>query len=185
MGVASEGGWLVAGIGNRWASDDGIGLLLVGSLAGRPLGCGTETVLWEDADALTLTHELLERNRPTLIVDCADMGSPSGDWRHFPSGTARLALRADPLSSHGLGIAEALSLASSLGFGQPVEIFAVQPFDVSPGPALSTAMQRRLPGLVDALCQVVGSLPGADMGASRASASGVFGLRPDTAEDGS
>lgn len=175
----------MAGIGNRWSSDDAVGLRLVESLAGRQLGHGVETVLWEDADALTLTHELLERDRPTLIVDCADMGSPPGDWRHFPSGAAHLALRVDALSSHGLGIAEALSLASSLGFGQPVDIFGVQPFDVSPGLGLSPAMQRRLPDLVDALCEVVRSLAGTDTGASRASAPSAFGLRPDAAEEGS
>jgi len=158
MGVVIESGWMVAGTGNRWSGDDAIGLRLVESLTERKIGPGVETVIWEDADALTLTHELLERNRPTLIVDCAEMGAPPGSWRSFPSEVVALNLRADGVSTHGLGIAEALSLASSLGFDRPAEIFGVQPFDVSPGSDLSPAMQQRFPQLADALFRVVLSL---------------------------
>lgn len=141
----------VAGVGNRWAGDDAIGLCLVEALAERQTEAGIEILYWENADALTLAHDLLGLRTPILIVDCADMGLTGGSWQRLSPQTARLRVHTDALSTHGLGVADALSLAQSLGFDQPVEVFGIQPFDVSPSLSLSPAMERRFPHLLRAL----------------------------------
>ena len=148
----------IAGIGSRLSRDDGIGLTLVKALSERPLLAGITARLWEDADALTLTHLLLESDRPVLIVDCAEMGLESGSWRLFSEVDAGLSMQSRSLSTHGLGLAEALSFAHTLGLAQPVHIFGIQPFDLAPASDLSPQMKAHLPQLLRALEEAVVSL---------------------------
>ncbi len=149
---------LLAGVGSRLSTDDAIGLELVARLA--PLPPGVEARLWEDADALTLAAGLLDLDRPALIVDCADMGLAPGGARLFRDSDARLGRRLRALSTHGLGLAEALDIARRLGLAWPVHLFGVQPFHLGPGARLSPPMQTRLPALLDELGAALRGLTG-------------------------
>ncbi len=151
----------VAGIGSPVSCDDGVGLVLVEALSATTHLPGVTTCLWEDADALTLAHRLLESGQPVLIVDCADMGLQHGCWRLFSEPDTGLKAQSRTLSTHGLGLAEALSIARALGFSQEVHIFGIQPFDLAPIGDLSAQMKGRLPGLLEALQGVVESLASA------------------------
>ena len=157
---------VVAGIGNRYRADDGIGLWLAEALDPPP---GVRPELWEDADALTLANLLLELSSPVLLVDCADMGLAGGEWRCFRVRTAgdcvpcaELVLRSPTLSCHGLGLAEAMRIAMELGCGWPVHVFGVQPCRLKllprPDGELSPAMRSHLPALHLALRQCVRAL---------------------------
>lgn len=141
----------LAGVGTRSSGDDAIGLCLVEAMAGQAAGSDLECLLWEDADALTLANELLAIERDIIIVDCADLGLAGGSWRFFPLESARLLVRWDALSTHGLGPAEALTLARALGFARGAWIFGVQPFDLSPSPGLSPRMRSSFAALLGAL----------------------------------
>ena len=141
----------VIGIGAQSAGDDAIGLKLVESLARRRARAGLSFHLWGDADALTLAHDLTELSTPALIADCADMGLEPGSHRCFDGRSGSLTVRSSSVSTHGLGMTEALALAEDLGFDQKVTIFGVQPFDLSPATGLSPSMQARFPGLLEAL----------------------------------
>jgi hydrogenase maturation protease len=131
----------VVGVGSRFGRDDAIGLVLVEGLSASPGADGLATRLWEDADALTLAGNLLEMDGPVLIVDCADMGLPGGSWRLFAGDSSRWKWHSASVSTHGLGMAEALFIAGGLGFSHPVYVFGVQPFDLSPIPEMTTEMQ--------------------------------------------
>ncbi len=153
----------VAGIGSRHSSDDAIGLWLVDNLGELPKG--VRRAQWEDADALGLAHLLLETAGPLLIVDCAEMGLGGGEWRCFAAtaeANMKLIPRSRSISTHGLGLAEALAIARQLGQGGVVNIFAVQPFELGLRPpaenTLSEAMQARLPQLLTALRQSIDTL---------------------------
>lgn len=150
----------VAGIGSRHSLDDAIGLLLVEALdeVSEETPDTVRRELWEDADALTLVIRLLESNCPVLIVDCADMGLPAGAWRCFsvdPISEMKVVPHSRSISTHGLGLAEALAIARELGLTEPVHVFAVQPFLLQCGSSadngLSEAMQSCLPQLLAAL----------------------------------
>jgi hydrogenase maturation protease len=151
----------VVGLGSEVAGDDAIGLALVEKVRERlesprrvplraaasddePVAC----VLWPDADALTVAHDLLEMTGAVLLVDCADMGLAPGSARLLGAAEVRVKVKHSPVSVHGLGLAEALELARRLGFTQPVHFFAVQPYDLAPGTGLSAEMAARLPELV-------------------------------------
>jgi hydrogenase maturation protease len=129
----------VAGLGNRFRGDDGVGLALVDWLA----DCcprGVSIVHWEDADALTLTYYLLSLNGPVLLVDSAEMGLLPGTARLMDRTCVRLQEPVGAASSHGLGIGMALELAEALSYTQPVWFFGVQPASLE-GQALSTLLQ--------------------------------------------
>jgi hydrogenase maturation protease len=145
----------VAGVGSRVRGDDSIGLRLVESL---PDSDHVATVLWEDADALAVAHELLSLDGPALIVDCADMGLAAGEFRVFDAEGARLVTRADTVSTHGFGLADALALARELGFTQPVTFFGVQPQRLDLAGELSAPLAGRFDLLCAALAQTVTEL---------------------------
>lgn len=141
----------VIGIGSQSAGDDAIGLRLVEGLARRRVRAGLSFHLWGDVDALTLAHDLTELSTPALIADCADMGLEPGGHRWFNGRSGALTVRSGSVSTHGIGMAEALALAESLGFDQRIAIFGVQPFDLSPATSLSPPMRACFPGLLEAL----------------------------------
>ena len=141
----------VVGIGSRAGRDDGVGLALVERLERNGRFPELSFLLWENADAATVAYNLLELETPVLLVDCADMGLAPGECRMFDERNVSLSLRTDSVSTHGLGLAEALTLARSLGFEQDAHVFGVQPFDLNPGLSLSPRMEERFDDLCDAL----------------------------------
>jgi hydrogenase maturation protease len=148
--------WRIIGIGSRMSRDDAIGLRLVSALA-REAGFRDRCTLLEDADMATVTLDLMDRGGPVVLVDAADMGLPPGAYRFFDDRAAKLTLRADSVSTHGLGLADSLGIARALGFSAPAKIFAAQPFDLSPAFGLSDAMNHRFSTLLDALRIAVSS----------------------------
>ena len=148
----------IAGVGSFLSCDDAIGLQLVEAYARQPLPSGVAIHSWEDADALTLVDNLLDLGEPLLLVDCADMGVTSGSWRLFSAAEVRLHCHSDALSTHGLGVAEALAIARELGHEAAVYLFGIQPFDLSPGLELSSGMQGCFSGLLRALDDSVGGI---------------------------
>ncbi len=159
----SDARLLVAGIGSYLSSDDEIGLALVEALADRshcPPSTSSQitTALWADADALTLADELVNLTTPVLLVDCADMRRTGGSWRLFSAETVKLDDPVRALSTHGLGLIDALRIAQELGCQQRVHFFGVQPFDLTPQRGLSARMQACFADLLDALANSVDSL---------------------------
>jgi hydrogenase maturation protease len=96
---------VVVGIGQPRAGDDGVGIAVARALAAR----GIE--VRESADAAILLS-LLEERRRVVLVDAVVGGGEVGDVLHV--GPEALALRGAPLSSHGVGVAQAIALSRAL-----------------------------------------------------------------------
>jgi hydrogenase maturation protease len=146
--VRSE--WQIVGLGTYLGHDDVIGLALVQELS-REMAFAERCVLLESADAATVASSLLEWQRPVILVDAADMGLAPGEYRSFSDRDASVILKTSSVSTHGLGLAEGLELARTLGFDRPAGIFGIQPFDLSPGQGLTPEMTSRFPLLLAAL----------------------------------
>jgi len=145
--------WQIVGLGSYFGRDDEIGLALVRTLSDEEAFAG-RCALLEIADAATVASSILEWQRPTILVDAANMSLKPGEFLFFSDRDASIILRAGSVSTHGLGLAEGLKLARALGFAQEACIFGVQPFDVSPGQGLSSEMTSRFPLLLAALREV-------------------------------
>ncbi len=126
----------VIALGNSMAGDDGAALAAVARLgedeagivrAGRP-GVGL--------------IDLLDGDRPTVLVDVTRSGAPAGSVLRLPLREVPDAVRADPqTSSHGFGPAEALRLARVLGRRMPPgEFVGIEGERYGPGGELSLAV---------------------------------------------
>lgn len=142
---------VVIGIGCQSAGDDAVGLHLVEALAADPPSGELTCLRWEDADALTVAHDLLLLQDPVLMVDCLDFAGIAGAHLVVEDAARRLLLAGRSVSCHGFGLPEALALAEALGFGQRVDVFGVQPASLGPVFGLSAPLRRALPALVKAL----------------------------------
>jgi hydrogenase maturation protease len=141
----------VVGLGSELSGDDAVGLALVERLRRRVADAPIDCTMWPDADALIVAHDLLALDTPSLLVDCAEMGLPPGSHRLLERRHARLGIKHSAISVHGIGLAEAIELAETLGLQQAVHLFTVQPHSVEPAASLSPAMKLLLPALLDAL----------------------------------
>ena len=150
---------LLAGVGNRYRTDDAVGLRLVEQWPAA--GSEAEAVvaeLWEDFDGAAVAHRLLELACPVLIVDCADMGLGGGDFRVLDGRSGNHFSTRSVVSTHGIGLAEGIQLAASLGYAQPLWVFGVQPFAIDMGEDLSLPMIAVLPELRRGLSWVVAEM---------------------------
>jgi hydrogenase maturation protease len=99
----------VIALGQGAAGDDGVGLAVLERLHTEGVPAHVELVrAAEDAALVTL----LETSVPVVLVD-AVLGSPPGEVLELsPADLERLPVR--PISTHGLGVAQALALARTL-----------------------------------------------------------------------
>ncbi|MFJ1566484.1 hydrogenase maturation protease [Streptomyces erythrochromogenes] len=146
-------GTAVIGIGNEFRRDDGVGWATVALLrereARRPLPSGTEFAQ-SDGDPGRLIA-LWEDKALTLVVDaCFPPAARPGRthrWCTDPGGMPHPAA-AGRQSTHGLGLAEALRLADSLGRGPGrLIVYAVEGADRSLGTGLTPAVAAAVPHL--------------------------------------
>jgi hydrogenase maturation protease len=142
--------WLIVGLGSYLGSDDAIGLALVEALS-RDAELAASCLLLENADAALIAASLLEWGRNVFLVDAADMDLAPGEYRVFSDRDVCMILKTSSVSTHGLGLAEGLELARTLGFDRSVCILGIQPFDLSPRQGLTPEMIARFPSLLSAL----------------------------------
>ena len=109
-------GALVIGLGQRSAGDDAVGLAVLDELAHRT-AAGISLSTCADATALV---ELLGTHRRIVVVDAVVGAGPPGTVLSIPL-EAVLAGRLAGISSHGLSLPGAISLASAL-YGTSPEI---------------------------------------------------------------
>lgn len=141
---------LVIGLGNPLRRDDGIGPRLIAELIGRglPDGVGAVDVGGGALDLLCL----LEGPREVIIVDAAEIGREAGQFVRLGPEDVRLVSGAGRLSLHSADLAEVLGLAQSLGRSlAKVVIYGVQPESLEWQEGLTPAVERALPGLVEAV----------------------------------
>jgi hydrogenase maturation protease len=96
---------VVVGLGQALAGDDGVGPAVARALAADGMDAH------ESGDASELLAILAE-GRPVVVVDAVVGGGRPGDVLHLRGGALAPGVR--PISSHGLGVAEALELARAL-----------------------------------------------------------------------
>ncbi len=130
----------IIGCGSAGRGDDGAGLLVAARL--RELGV---PALEQAGDASALLHAWAGSD-DVILVDAVVTGAPAGAvsvWEGRPSGLVRGA----GLSSHGLGLAEALDLARALGrLPRRLRVFGIEGgcFErgAQPSPAVRQAVEE-------------------------------------------
>lgn len=145
MNIQRTGTVRVIGVGAPLAGDDGLGWAVIDALAARRLP-GVELLRVRDPSALV---ELLEGR--VVIVDA--LLSPEAPGAVRTLGEADLAaISASRFSSHGIGVAEAVALARTLGRAGEVAFVTVGIAEATKGCAgLSPPILRAVPRAADAV----------------------------------
>jgi hydrogenase maturation protease len=141
----------VIACGNPQAGDDALGLLAAEALRPRV----PDDVEVVEAGPATRVLELLDDTEIAIVIDAVrapDGGRApgtlvraEGDGDGLPA-----ALRAS-LSSHGLGLAEAVGLAAALGHAPRVIFHGVEACSVEMGTPVSDAVTAAMPALLEAI----------------------------------
>jgi len=111
----------VIGVGNRWRSDDGVGLAVAARLRGEP-PAGVEVVDREGEPTGLL--DAFEGARTVVVVDAVSSGAPAGTLHRLDAAAGPLPRELFRRSTHHLGLPEAVELARALG-RLPAELYVV------------------------------------------------------------
>jgi len=137
--VSSRG--VVLGMGNPWRRDDGAGPAVARRLTGRlPESVAIHTVGGDPAELL----DALRGADLAVVVDAtaSTAGVEPGTVHRFDATAGPLPATFGRLSSHGLGLTEAIELARSLGrLPRSVLVYGIEGADFEPGQGLSPAVE--------------------------------------------
>ncbi len=149
----------VIGCGNGDRGDDALGLIAVRALR-RRLRDRNDVEVLEAATGLQVL-DVLEGASAVIVVDAvhSPCARPSGAAIRVEAGPGGLpAELATSVSTHGLGVGEAIALAGALGRLPRTVFLGLQVTSVAPGGLLSIQVADAMPAFVDALEREVRSL---------------------------
>lgn len=135
---------VVIGIGNEFRHDDGVGLAVAAEI--DDLGLPGVRVVLTDGEPVALLEAWTDA--PLAIVIDAVICEPSTPGRIWRSSADDLPAGTGAVSSHALGIPDALRLGQALGtIPHELIVFAVEAADLSLGPGLSPEVAHASPAL--------------------------------------
>lgn len=146
---------LVAGIGNPWASDDGVGPEVVRRVQARwtdwPGAPVVAFLALSQPDVALL--DALAGCDGLVVVDAIFSGAVPGALTRISWQPGALASRGvERASSHGFGVGELLELAARLGRAPVhVELWGVEAASTAPGEGLSPAVAARVDDIAEQL----------------------------------
>jgi len=150
------------GCGTLDAGDDAVGLLAVRAARDELEAIGGVEVL-ETRSGLNVLHLLEDVDAVVLVDAVRTLGGrrAPGEIVRAEAGPEGLPAEiGSSLSSHGLGLAEAVGLATALG-GRPCVVFlGIEVADVTAGRALSPAVAAAVPEVVRRLVEEAEGLMG-------------------------
>jgi hydrogenase maturation protease len=137
------------GIGNRWRGDDAAGLVVATWMSARnPAGV---EVVEHEGEPIELI-EACEGASAVWIVDAVCSGARAGAVHRFDAGDHALPAAMFGLSTHRIGLADALELSRTLGRLPPrVVVYGIEGAKFEPGRPLSPAVAAAAEQLVDTL----------------------------------
>lgn len=115
---------VVIGVGNRNRGDDGVGPLVVDAVRRGAPACITTTVVDGDLSDLPLRWN---GDQTVVIIDACRTGAAPGTIRVFNGLTTALPTGHRPISSHGIGLADAIEMARMLDrMPRSLTVFAIE-----------------------------------------------------------
>jgi hydrogenase maturation protease len=151
----------VIGVGNRWRSDDGVGLAVAARLRDEP-PAGVEVAEREGEPTGLL--DAFAGARAVVVVDAVSSGAPAGTLHRLDAVAQPLPDELFRRSTHHLGLPEAVELARALG-RLPAELYVVgvEGSSWEAGDTLSAPVAAAVDDAVAAVLDAVErcSLPGA------------------------
>lgn len=144
----------IIGIGNEFAGDDAVGLLVTRRL--RSLLGGAADVIEAGPAGLDLL-DLFDRSRPAVLIDAVVSGAPPGTIHRVDLATEPVP-RTTPCSTHAFSMAEVLELARVMErVPASLVLYGIEIDRTAPGMGLSPAVER---AVEEAARRIVGDVGG-------------------------
>ena len=122
--------------------DDAIGPLLIDALS--RLSHSQVELIDAGSDALGMLEYFQDREH-VIVVDACQMGREAGSIVEFDPTQIDFVLKNDPISLHGLGLAESIKMADSLNMlPQDLKIIGIEPESIQFNGSLSVPVQKAL-----------------------------------------
>ena len=132
----------VIGVGSRLRGDDAIGPLLIDALSDQTHS--QIELVDAGSDALGIIEYFQGRDH-VIVVDGCQMGRDAGCIEEIDPTQIDLVIKDDPVSLHGLGLAEAIKMAESLQMlPEDLKIIGIEPESIQFNSSLSVPVQRAL-----------------------------------------
>lgn len=138
---------VIAGIGNPFRRDDGVGIAVVRRLRGRvPRGVSLSEHSGEGAALI----EVWNGAETAILVDAVQSGAPAGTIHRLNAALEVVPRGWFHCSTHAFGVAEAIEVARALG-GLPPRLFVIgiEGKDFSAGVGLSAEVEQAAAALVN------------------------------------
>ncbi len=147
----------IVGIGQASAGDDGVGIAVVRRLSAIGVPQGIDLAEVAEPSALIQSH-LCEAD-PVILVDAVVDGGKAGRLVQFDAGDVR-APNAPLLTSHGVGVLEAVRLARQISPGEAakrimivgVTIRRPRRYGERLSPAVAAAVERAAAAALELAC---------------------------------
>lgn len=139
----------VIGLGSSLRRDDGIGIIILGSLLNYYPRPGIDYLDFGIA-SFDLIHRLQEYET-VLLIDGIDAKLPPGELKMFGLEQASFTNKDKALSSHELNLKDIFSLTCDLEIKTAIYVAGIQVADVGFGESLSAPLQERLGELTEGI----------------------------------
>jgi hydrogenase maturation protease len=145
--AAENGYWLVVGVGNPARGDDALGRIAARRLRAR--APRNVEVREHDGEATALLERLAGADA-VCLVDAAFSGAPPGTIKRFDATEAELPKAVFSVSTHGLGLTEAIALARALGqLPRRCVVYAIEGRSFESGAPLSAEADKAVDEVVE------------------------------------
>jgi len=147
---------IIIGIGNTDRGDDAAGRMVAQRLA--DLLPPAITVVELDGEVTSLLSHL-ETASAAWLIDACRSGAPTGTIKRFDAGTTALPQDLGDLSSHVIGLAEAVELARALGRLPPrCIIYAIEAASFEHGAPVTPAVAKAVEKVAEQVASEISAL---------------------------
>ena len=147
---------LVIGIGNDFRGDDAAGLIAARTLREKHLS--NVAIIEQNGDGANLM-EVWEGAETVILIDAVSSGGQAGTIHRIDANRDVILAGLFGISSHLLGVGEAVELARALGELPPrLIIYGIEGANYRIGEELSPAVASQLPTLVQQIVQEISNV---------------------------
>lgn len=156
-GKGGPGGALLVGVGNDFRGDDAAGLLVAREV--RKLVPSSIAVTEDDGDIAHMI-DAWRGYRLVILVDAARTGRQPGEIYRFDALHEQLPVFETQVSSHGVGIPDAIELARALNaLPQELVVYGVEAESFRTGAPLSAPVAAAIPEVASRIAAELTRLP--------------------------
>ena len=148
----------IIGFGNRYRSDDGIGIRVVEELEKLDYLKNRNIEIIDGGTSETDLIFLIKDSGKVIIIDAIDAGQNIGDVVNIQVNDVEEFIKRDykSLSLHDLNIADILKLIKTLKINADISIIGVKPKNIDFGDILSPEIDKKIPEIISIIKKEIG-----------------------------